>query len=125
MTIMAWALIGVRSYSPAVEGYRLAKRPTCDNLAFSEAALHQTCSSRCGACGASRLAVDGRLLPLLCQAFNGRPYADATAFPERAIALPEDSPVTFRRYRAPPPRSTAGYALLAAGLLWSSWGSVH
>jgi hypothetical protein len=44
---------------------------------------------------------------------------------ERAIALPEDSPVTFRRYRAPPPRSTAGYALLAAGLLWSSWGSVH
>jgi hypothetical protein len=38
----------------------------------------------------------------ICQAFNGRPFADVTAFPARAIALPEESAVTFRRYRPPP-----------------------
>src|SRR5208337_4066963 len=31
-----------------------------------------------------------------------RPYADVTAFPARAVVLPEGSAVTFRRYRPPP-----------------------
>jgi hypothetical protein len=77
----------------------------CDNLCLSEAALRQTCSCRCGA---SRFAVDGGPIGrfychcTICQEFNRSPYADVTAFPARAVALPEDSAVTFRRYRPPP-----------------------
>jgi len=67
--------------------------------------LRQTCSCRCGA---SRFAVDagpiGRFYChcTICQTFNGGPDADVTAFAARAIALPENSAVTFRRYRPPP-----------------------
>ena len=38
----------------------------------------------------------------ICQSFNGRPYADVTVFPARAVTLPDNSGVTFRRYRPPP-----------------------
>jgi len=67
--------------------------------------LHQTCSCRCGA---SRFAIDGAPIGrfychcTICQEFNGRAYADVTAFPARAVALGEDGAVTFKRYRPPP-----------------------
>jgi hypothetical protein len=55
----------------------------------------------------SRFAVDGGPIGrfychcTICQEFNRSPYADVTAFPARAVALPEDSAVKFRRYRPP------------------------
>ena len=67
--------------------------------------MRQNCSCRCGA---SRLAVAGEPLGRLychctiCQDFNKQPYADVTFFAARAVALPDNSPVTFRRYRSPP-----------------------
>ena len=39
------------------------------------------------------------LLPLHdCQAVYQQPYADVTIFPTRAVALPDNSAVTFRHY---------------------------
>jgi len=67
--------------------------------------MRQTCSCRCGA---SRFAISGEPIGRLychctiCQAFNGRPYADVTVFPARAVALPDSSAVAFRHYRPPP-----------------------
>lgn len=67
--------------------------------------MRQACSCRCGA---SRVTVSGDPIGrffchcTICQAFYGRPYADVTSFPARAIALTEDSPITFKRLRPPP-----------------------
>jgi len=67
--------------------------------------VRQNCSCQCGA---SRFTVSGEPIGrffchcTICQTFNGGPDADVTAFAARAIALPENSAVTFRRYRPPP-----------------------
>ena len=67
--------------------------------------MRQTCSCRCGA---SHFAVSGEPIGrfychcTICQAFNGSPYADVTALPARAVALPDNSAVAFRRHRPPP-----------------------
>ena len=67
--------------------------------------MRQTCSCRCGA---SRFAVNGEPIGrfychcTICQAVYQQPYADVTIFPTRAVALPDNSAVTFRHYRPPP-----------------------
>ena len=67
--------------------------------------MRQTCSCRCGA---SHFAVSGEPIGrfychcTICQAFNGSPYADVTALPARAVALPDNSAVAFRSHRPPP-----------------------
>ena len=67
--------------------------------------MRQTCSCRCGA---SRFAVNGEPIGrfychcTICQAVYQQPYADVTIFPARAVALPDNSAVTFRHYRPPP-----------------------
>jgi hypothetical protein len=67
--------------------------------------MRQTCACRCGA---SRFSLSGEPIGrffchrTICQAFNGRPYADVTGFAARAVVLPKDSAVTFRHYRPPP-----------------------
>jgi hypothetical protein len=73
--------------------------------------LQQTCACPCGA---SRLDVSGRPLVRLlchctiCQAFNGRPYADVMAFWAGSVALQSGHKVEFKRYR-PPPAARRGH----------------
>jgi hypothetical protein len=67
--------------------------------------LEQECSCPCGA---TRFAVKGELIGrffchcTICQAVYRKPFADATIFWGRAIALPDKSAIEFRRYRPPP-----------------------
>ena len=67
--------------------------------------MQQACSCRCGA---SRFMVSGEPIGrffchcTICQAFNSRPFADVAAFFARAVTMPQDSAVAFRRYRPPP-----------------------
>jgi hypothetical protein len=67
--------------------------------------LKQDCSCPCGA---TRFAVEGdpigRFLChcTICQAVYRKPFADATYFWGRSIALPDKHAIEFRRYRPPP-----------------------
>jgi hypothetical protein len=67
--------------------------------------LKQDCSCLCGA---TRFAVKGEPIGrffchcTICQAVYQKPFADATFFWGRAIALPDKSAIEFRRFRSPP-----------------------
>jgi hypothetical protein len=39
---------------------------------------------------------------MICQALYRQPFADVTVWWGGAVALPEDNPVQFKQYRAPP-----------------------
>jgi len=59
-------------------------------------------------CGASRFAVSGDPMGrffchcTICQNVYRKPFADATFFWARSIALPDRHDIEFRRYRPPP-----------------------
>ena len=76
-----------------------------DAEAVARLSVNQTCACPCGQ---SKFAVSGT--PALrffchcqiCQSVYQQPYADVTAFWARAISLPDDHSIQFRRYRPPP-----------------------
>jgi hypothetical protein len=67
--------------------------------------MNQDCACLCGA---SRFTVSGNPIGRffchcrICQKVYDKPFADATYFWAESIALPEDQPIEFRRYRPPP-----------------------
>jgi hypothetical protein len=67
--------------------------------------MNQDCACPCGA---SRFSVSGTPIGRffchckICQRVYGRPFADVTYLWAKAIALPANQPIEFRRYRPPP-----------------------
>lgn len=59
----------------------------------------------CGKCSAEVTHAPSRRIYChcsVCQRIYGKPFADVTILPASAVTVPKDSPLTFRRYKAPP-----------------------
>ncbi|RWO33525.1 MAG: hypothetical protein EOS10_07485 [Mesorhizobium sp.] len=65
--------------------------------------LHGSCE--CGACSFEvRTAPKGRFRShcLICQAFNGKPFADVAAVRAKGVVLKNAGNISFKKYRPPP-----------------------
>jgi hypothetical protein len=71
--------------------------------------MAQSLNCQCACpCGRSKFTVGGKPIARLychcriCQALYRQPRADVTIWWRQSVALPEDQPIQFKRYRLPP-----------------------
>ncbi|WP_287253847.1 GFA family protein [Mesorhizobium sp.] len=80
--------------------------------------LHGSCE--CGACSFEvRTAPKGRFRChcLICQAFNGKPFADVPAVRAKDVVLKNAGNISFKKYR-PPPNFNRGACRTCGSRLW-------